>query len=208
MNEPAVVLTDLALALECAGFALWLRAHGANGAVGGWLVGLFIAAAVAPLLGGAYHALYTELDTPGARVLWLAALFAVGVVALACWSLGAHLVLRASTARIVVRLAAVELGLYAVLLLAGWQSFSAAVAVYLPAVLFLLVASLRRSVVAALGLAITLGAAVAQQRRLGLPALGLGHNAVYHLNQAVGFALFFAGSRRWISAPRPLTREV
>jgi hypothetical protein len=203
-----VVLTDLGLALECSAFALWLRAHAAPGAVGRWLVALFAASAAAPLLGGVYHALYTDLESWGARILWPTTLFAVGVVALTCGALAAHLLLGPSAARIAVRAAAVVLGVYAALLVAGWQAFFGAVVIYLPAVLLLLAASLRRSGVAALGLAITLVAAAVQQAQVGLPALGLGHNAVYHLIQAVGFALFFAGSRRWATAPRRLPEGV
>jgi hypothetical protein len=207
VNEPDVVLTDFALSVECAGFALWLRAHGARGAVAGWLVALFTASAAAPLLGGIYHALYTELDSPGARILWPTALFAVGVGALACWALAAHLALRASAARIVVLAAAAELAVYAILLALGWQTFFGAVVIYLPAVLCLLAVSRRRSAIAALGLGITLVAAVVQQARIGLPPLGLGYNAVYHLIQALGFALFFAGSRRFVAAAHPGNEE-
>jgi hypothetical protein len=197
VTQADVALTDFALALECACFAVWVRTRSSRGSVSCWLQALFGASAAAPLAGGLYHGFFADPASLAGRVLWPTALFVVGCASLACWALAAHLVLAPRAARVAVRIAALQLAVYGMLLLAGWQNFSGAVAVYVPATLALLAASLRRSAIAAAGLGVTLAAAAAQQSQLSLPALQLSHNALYHLIQAIGFALFFSGSRHW-----------
>jgi uncharacterized protein DUF6962 len=196
VTEPDVALTDFALAAECAVFALWPRTSGRD-ALQRWLRVLFAASAAAPLAGGLVHGFYSSPDSALGRWLWVLGLFCVGVAGLACWALAAHLSLGARRARTAVGFAAAGLSVYAVLLVLGFRSFAGAVAMYLPAVLALLAVSLARFPLAAAGLGVTLVAAVLQQRLVSWPALGLSHNALYHVIQALGFALFFAGSRRW-----------
>jgi uncharacterized protein DUF6962 len=201
VTQPDVALTDFALTLECAAFALWPRAP--RDEVQRWLRVLFAASAAAPLAGGLFHGFYSAPDSAPGQWLWALALFGVGVAALACWALAAHLRLGTARARSAVRFAELGLALYAGLLALGFRSFSLAVAVYLPPVLALLAASFRQSPLAAAGLGVTLVAAVAQQSQVSWPALGLSHNALYHAIQALGFALFFAGSRRWRAGEEP-----
>lgn len=209
MTEPDVALTDFALTLECAAFALWLYWRGARVALRRWLLLFFAAAALAPLAGGAVHGFFADGEGVWARVLWPTALIAVGVAALAGWAIAANLWLSPATARLVVLAACVELGVYVALLLAWRQAFVVAIADFLPATLFLLAAvcvRARRGDLpgcrsAALGLALTLLAPAVQQAGVDLHPIWFTHNALYHAIQAVGFALFFAGSRRWLAVP-------
>ena len=207
MTEPDVALTDFALTLECTVFALWLYARGAPVALRGWLVVFFAAAALASLAGGVVHGFFADPASLGTRVLWPVALFAIGAAALAGWAIAAQLALSASAARAVILAACAQLAVYAAVLLAGRQTFLVAIVDYLPATLFLLAAvawrarrrDLPGSALAGVGLALTLAAPLMQQARVDLHPVWLTHNALYHAMQALGFVLFFAGSRRWVA---------
>ena len=215
MTEPDVALTDYALAVECAAFAIWIYVRGSPVKFRRWLVLFFAAAAIAPLAGGTVHGFFLDEASLGAQILWPLALAAVGVAALAGWAIAAKLVLSEAAARVAVGAACVQLGVYAALLLAGRESFWVAIAAYLPATIALLSAIVWRAHggnfpgarVAALGLALTLAAAVLQQARVDLHPTWFTHNALYHAVQAIGFALFFAGSRRWVCV-RPTGEDV
>ena len=203
MNEPDVTLTDYALALLCAVFAvLLLRRGNRRSSLHPWFVLFFAAASAAPLLGGTYHGFFEDVSSDSGRALWSATLLAIGVAAFAGEALALRLCTGPAVARLVLRLAAVKLAVYAAIVLLAPRPFWVAVANYLPAVVFLLVAlrvSHRRKpragpARAALGLGVTLLAAGLQRLGIGLHPDFLDHNALYHLVQAAGFALLFAGA--------------
>jgi len=205
VNEPDVTLTDYALAVLCAVFALLLqRGTPQRSGLRPWFVGFFAGASAASLLGGVFHGYFEDPFTAPGRQLWTASLLAIGAAAFAGEGLAARLAFAPAAARWITRAAALKLALYAAFVALEPRPFRTAVLDYLPAALFLLAAlglAWRRAprpgtAHAAAGLAITLAAVGIQQLRFSPHPLYLDHNALYHLVQAVGFALLYAGARR------------
>lgn len=204
MAEPAVTLTDYGLAALCAVLAHLLFHRGAPGSgYRGWFTTFFIATGLAALLGGTVHGFFPDESSPAHSMLWTATLLCIGVATLPAWAVGARLLFVPRMVRWVQALAVAELVVYTLLVVFSTRDFRIAIAMYLPASLFLLVAlwigwhhqrvpALRT---AAVGLVLTLVAAAVQQLRVSLHPVYFDHNALYHLIQAVALVLLFAGAR-------------
>jgi hypothetical protein len=218
LHEPAVSLTDAALAVEAAAFALRLRREPADTpkarALKRAFVGFFAATSVASTCGAILHGLVPDKESTSNRVLWRISMIAIGGAALSGWSLGARLLLPAPAATRVERLAATEFAAYT--LLAGGTSipYKVAIANYLPAAAFLgvaLGAEARRPGAgpgARQGLAalcLTFAAAVVQARGIAIHPRWFDHNALYHVIQGVAIAVLFASARNLLEsrAPQP-----
>ena len=200
--EPDVALTDFGLAIECALFAGWLVWRGSAGsALGRWFVVLFVALGTGALLGGITHGFMPDPGSDAARAVWNATLIAIGVAAWASWAVGAHVLFAEHMARWFLTAAALLFALNVAVVLYVSQSFLVAIAFYAPAIMFALIAfvlAYRASGAAVLlfaiaGIVLSLIAAVIQQTQTA--ALGLTHNALYHLVQAVGLLLIFLTAR-------------
>lgn len=210
MNEPDVVLTDYALALECIVFVWWLhRRGGKNSLLKKWMHLFFGSLAAASLAGGTVHGFFPDRHSPGGLLLWKATLLAIGVTALAAWNLGGGLLFSSRGARWMARAAALQFLLYAGVVLFLNHQFGVAILDYLPPTLFLLVAFMvtarrGRSPAASLGtagLALTLLAAASQQMRITLHPAYFDHNALYHTIQAVALVFIFVGFRGLLATP-------
>jgi hypothetical protein len=202
--EPDVALTDFGLAAECALFAGWLLRRGLTGnPLRRWFVVLFAALSLGALLGGITHGFLPDAASDAARMVWNATLIAIGVAALASWAVGAHVLFANSTARWFTAAAALLFAINVAVVLYVDQSFLVAIIFYAPAIVFALVAfvlAYRTSGKAVLlfaiaGIVLSLIAAVIQQTQTGIVALGLTHNALYHVVQAVGLLLIFLTAR-------------
>lgn len=202
--EPDVALTDFGLAAECALFAGWLYWRGlAESSLGRCFVVLFVALGLGALLGGITHGFLPDAGSDVARAVWAATLIAIGVAALASWAVGAYMLFAGGTARWVLAAAALMLALNVAVVLYVSQSFLVAIMFYAPAVIFALAAlvlAYRASGNAVLlfaiaGIVLSLIAAIIQQTQTGIAALGLTHNALYHVVQAVGLLLIFLTAR-------------
>lgn len=197
--EPDVALTDLGLAVECAALAAWLQRRAPANPLRPWFVVFFGATGISALLGLVTHGFLSDFASTLYRALWGATLLAIGIAALAGAAIGARLLFPAATAKRVVALAASLFAAYAVVVLLVSQSFAVAIAFYVPAAIFLLITFvltwLRRRRIHLLagiaGLTLSFAGAAIQQAEIGLPALGLTHNALYHLVQAVALVLIF-----------------
>jgi hypothetical protein len=218
--EPDVTLTDIGLAIECALFsALLLRKGGTP--VRRWFGGFFALLAAAAALGAVEHGFVADKASLAGVIVWTATLLAVGLAAVAGWGAGARLVLGRRGARAVTSGIAVAFAAYAAVVLLGERRFGAAIAFYLPAALFLLVAFLHaarsgdaRVNAGAWGLGLTFVAAAVQQARVALHPRYFDHNALYHLIQAAGLYLVFRGARiatrvsaAPIGSPRPRSKR-
>jgi hypothetical protein len=201
MSEPAVALTDYALAVETAVLAMLLQRR-QRSALQIWLIVYFASVSVASLLGGTVHGFVLH-DRPLIRsMLWTAILLAIGVTALATWFIGAELLVSRLVSRLVRIVAAVQFGAYTVVVLFVTNAFRTAIMVNLPAVLFLLAIIVikylregrRPLLLAASGLALSLVAALLQQFGVGLHPVHFDHNAVYHVIQAIALYLFYRGA--------------
>lgn len=207
--DPAVSLTDLGLALENGLFtALLWRTQAADGVLRrGWLV-FFGALALAALLGFVSHGFFADKAAPAHQAVWTAILLTIGLIALPAAAIAARLLLPPAGARIATHAAAVLVVLYALIVLIGFRRYAIAIAIYLPAALFLLTAFVVRGWRAParhwntgiLALTLTFAAAFVQQKRFGLHPEYFNHNALYHLLQAVALWLLYIAARGQLRA--------
>ena len=215
LTEPAVTLTDYALAIECAVFVLLLIRLGTSDRVlRFWWVVFFASIGGASLLGGTVHGFFPDAASPGRRMLWLATLLGILVTSLAAWLIGAMLLLTARSATIVRRLAIMQLSVFSFVVLFVRRDFFIAIIAYLPATLFLLIglaAAYRRRPLSALrwgiiGLGLTFVAAAVQHLHIAVHPVYFDHNALYHVIQGAALWLIFLGARCIASARPPMRR--
>ena len=211
MNEPDVTLTDYALGLECALFALWLLAYGqADHPLRAWFIIFFVSIGLAAFTGGTVHGYFPNQGTLGHTLLWLTTLIAIGVTALSGWAIGAQLYFSATIAAWVTRGAGIVFGLYCVVVLFSTRDFFVAIVHYLPATIFLLIVYVlvyQRAQETAvlsglLGLILTFIAAGVQQTQLSFHPVYLSHNALYHVLQAVALFLIYWSARWFVIVSR------
>ena len=216
MTEPAVTLTDYALAIECAVFVIALsRLNARDRELCFWFIVFFASAGAASLFGGTVHGFFLAASSPGRRVLWPATLMAILVTCLATWNIGAVLQLDDRNTVLVRRLAIAQLVLFSLVVLFVTSKFYIGVIAYLPSTLFLLfalVTAYRRRPDRAIrwgvtGLALTLVAAVVQQVRVGIHPVYFNHNALYHVIQGAALGMIFVAARSISRAWPPFRRS-
>lgn len=204
MHEPAVVLTDLALAIL--GVVLCWRLTGRGAVIMGGL-------ASAAFWGAIFHAFFPDRTaTPLGFVAWLPVAFSILVVAAALLDMAlAVFVGRLPGGRVIVALYCI---LFVGVVLLVDESFSTIVLLYgSTLVLGLIAAALkairarsRRWAVVALGLTVSAAAALLQQARIALHPVYFDHNAVYHVVQAVALVLLYLGFHEPLLRPDPAAR--
>jgi hypothetical protein len=205
MSEPAVALTDYILAIESAIFAILLHRRRPS-ALQFWLTVYFASVCAASLFGGTVHGFFSHLQsstrqTLWSQALWSATLLAIGVTALATWFMVAALLSSRRLSVLVRMAAALQVAAYTICVLFITTSFWTAIAVNIPAVVFLLttvahkysVERQRPLLLMIASLALSLFAAALQQLRVGLHPIHFDHNAVYHVIQAIALYLLYRG---------------
>jgi hypothetical protein len=209
IDEPDVSLTDYGLAVETTIFAAvlawqvtsWPRLRW-------WSVAFFGAATMASLAGGTDHGFLRRDGRETAHdVVWAATLLAIGVSSLALVAIGAEIGLSRVAARRLVAAGTVALAAYALVVLVAWRDFLVAILIYAPAALFLLAVFVlryrrlqsRASLLGAAAVLLAFVAAAVQQGEISIDAISLNHNALYHLIQAISFALLFLAIRGLLS---------
>jgi hypothetical protein len=216
MTEPAVTLTDYALAIECAVFVIALaRLDARDKQLCIWFVVFFASVGAASVLGGTVHGFFLAASSPGRRILWPATILAILVTSLAAWNIGAGLELDQRQAALVRRLALAQLVLLALVVLFVTSKFYIGIIAYLPSTLFLLFALLatyrhrpdRGIRWGVTGLALTLVAAVVQQARVGIHPVYFNHNALYHVIQGAALGMIFVAARSISRAWPPFRRS-
>ena len=216
LTEPAVTLTDYALAIECVAFVLLLmRGDAGDRTLRFWFVVFFASAAAASLLGGTVHGFFPDTANETRQILWKATLLAILVTSLAGWNIGATILFSGRGATVVRGLAIVQLVLLALIVLFVRPEFLMAIVAYVPATLFLLIAliaayrsrrlpPLRWGII---GLGLTFVAAAVQRLHLSVHPYYFNHNALYHVIQGVALWMIFLGARS-ISTARPPIRRM
>jgi hypothetical protein len=216
MTEPAVTLTDYAIAIECAVFVYALaRLDAREMELRFWFIIFFASIGIASALGGTVHGFFLPATSSGRAILWPAAVLSILVTSTATWTLGAILQLSKRPAILVRRLALVQLAIFAIVVLFVTSKFYVAIVAYLPSTLFLLyalVAAYRRQPrkpvrSGIIGLALTLAGAAVQQLRIGIHPLYFNHNAVYHVIQMLAFWMIFLAATS-ISIDQPTIRRI
>ena len=208
MHERAVVLSDYALGVEAATFAvLTLRRHPA-GRLRNWVTAFFGATSVASLTGGTVHGFTPDEESTGHRILWPTTMLAIGAAALSGWAIGATLAFPPRAAKVIVTAGAAEYFAYAAVVTKRSHRFVVAIANYSAPTLFLGGVFLRRyrrsgdapALSGLTGLGVSALAAGVQQSKLGLHRRWADHNVVYHALQCVSLYLFFQCFEGLISA--------
>jgi hypothetical protein len=202
LHEPAVTLTDLALALECGVFAFLIARRTGSDELRWSLVAFFAGLGMASLLGALVHGFVPDERAIAHRVLWRMVLLALGVAAFAAWRGGATVVLGSRLVRVASFAAAAALVGYAGVVLTFSDRFVVAVVYYVPAASFLLIClavevgrrPARRLARAPLGLALSLLASGMQQLGIGLHPVYFDHNALYHVIEMGALVLVFRGA--------------
>jgi hypothetical protein len=216
MTEPAVTLTDYALAIECAVFVIALvRLDARDKQLCFWFVVFFVSIGAASALGGTVHGFFLAASSPGRRILWPATILAILVTSLAAWNIGAVLQLDERKAPLVRRLAVAQLVLLSLVVLFVSSKFYVGMIAYLPSTFFLLFALLtryRRRPDRAIrwgvtGLALTLVAAAVQQLHVGIHPAYFNHNALYHVIQGAALGMIFVAARSISRAWPPIRRS-
>lgn len=209
MLEPDVTLTDYLLAVECLVLAVFLRRQPTRSlGARAWAIIFFLALSIGSIAGGTVHGFFPNEKSEGQIILWLIALNAIGVTALAVWMLGALVLFQAVTWRFRAW-AYSQFALY--LGLTGFVSreFWTAMVTYIPACLFLSGAAVvafrrdrdRSHLLVLAGLSLTFFAAAVQQLKLGVHPQLFNHNAAYHVIQGVALWVMYLGCCRLL---RPL----
>ena len=193
-GETAIALTDLVLALICAGCAI-ATMRGPRRRIRSWATLLLVSVGVGALFGAGAHGLTGERAGPLFHWLWSCTLISIGCAALALYGLAAAILLRPVWEYRVAMLAIILLVPYAIVVVAIRAPFWLAVAAYLPALAAFLIALLvdtgrRRDGVHAAGVASVVMTVVAAlvQREL-IPSWPLNHNVAYHLIQMIAMLL-------------------
>ncbi len=216
MTEPAVTLTDYALAIEATVFVFALvRPEVRDRTVRFWFVVFFASISVASALGGTVHGFFLDASSPGRAILWPASLLAIFVTSLAAWNISAILELDERGSTLVRRLAIAQLVIFSLVVVFVTSKFYVAIAAYLPSTLILLFAlasTYRRRPEPAVrwgvtGLALTLVAAAVQQLRIGVHPVYFNHNALYHVIQGVALGMIFVAARAISRAWPPFRRN-
>lgn len=144
-------------------------------------------------------------------MLWRATLLLLGVTSAAAWTIGAHMSLREPARTWVRRAALVQFLVYAAIVLFVSSRFVVAIAVYLPATVFLLIAMIvayrrvpqRPLALGIGGLLLTFVAAAVQQTGIALHPVYFDHNVLYHVIQGVALFLIFRAQARARLLPPP-----
>src|SRR5262249_30226007 len=138
--EPDVALTDFGLTIECLALAAWLHWRTPMNPLRTWFVTFFAALGIAALLGGITHGFLDDPRSTLYGLTWSATLLAIGIAAVATWTIGARLLFSERTAKRVLVVAGLLFIVYAATILWISRSFTVAIVTYVPAVAFLLLA--------------------------------------------------------------------
>ncbi len=204
ITEPDVTFTDYALMLECAVFAYLIYHRGNKDSLYRfWFTVFFISLSLASLVGGTVHGFFLDETTFGYQVLWPCSLIAIGLSAVAGWSIGAIILFVGNVRRAIFIASRIVFVLYCVFVLFVNQHFLIAILHFVPAALFFFFALLilyRRKrapqiMIGAFGLALTFFAPVIQQGRIAIHPVYFNYNALYHAVQALAFFMIFWAAR-------------
>jgi hypothetical protein len=217
LEEPAVTLTDLGVAIEAAICTVLIATtqptghgdHRRAGSLRHWLAVFFGATAVAAATGAALHGIRSDRAATARRRLWRISLGSIGVASLSSWRIAAGVTRVDDRDRPILPVVTAAHGAYLAVLPFTQPPYAVAIATYLPGAVAL-GGSLAGRVSddgwrrpAALGLTalgLTFVAAVVQLRRIGIDPRYFDHNALYHTLQAAGIAVFLASGQGLVKA--------
>jgi hypothetical protein len=205
IHEPDVALTDYALAVETAVFAVRLWRQRPATPVRRVAALIFACLCVSSVTGGSYHGFFPGgTEGPGGWAVWITTMLILGVVAGLAWVLFFLLLGGARGLRAVVVAVTAGFLVYAYVVVRIDHSFRVSAIASAPPVLAVLVLMLARVVRgghgnaarASAAIVLMLAAAVLQQLHVGLHPRWFNHNALYHLLEGIALAVLFVAVRR------------
>ena len=192
-------MTDFALSVECGIFAVLLARQKSTRLR--WPVIFFISTAVATLTGGIFHGFFQARHPASDLFWWPLTMLAIGVCSVALARIAADLALPAGGVRIVAPICWLIFLIYCGAIPFLGSDFRLAIALYLPAVLFLAWAFIRQYrrthagafAIGITGIFISLAGSAVQQAKISIDPRYFDYNALYHVLQGIGlFALYIA----------------
>jgi len=207
--EPDVTLTDLLLAIECLVLAWLLAGLPRDSGLQPWFILAFASIGISAVLGAVLHGFLTDRNSTAHKRVWRSIIMLLGVTGLTMWILGSRILLGQVASGFIGVIAAATLVLYIGITIVRHPPFSMALAYYVPAAIFLViaftVAALRESNAVLLtgtaGMGLSLVAAWVQHKRIGWQGRLLGHNALYHVIQAIALLLIYWVARELLRTP-------
>ncbi len=210
IHDPDVVFTDLGLAV----LAAWLARHlwAASGRstlprAGAVLLGGLASAA---LWGAIFHAFFPDdTATPSGYAAWVPVVLSIVVAAGAMLVLALRTLIPRLPPGVRVSLVATYATGFLAAALLGDQSFGTIVRFYLPSVILLLIGAGWQAIrggsagwaLIALGLIISVAAALLQQAAVSIHPVYFDHNAIYHVVQGFAIVVLYLGFRRVPRSP-------
>jgi hypothetical protein len=204
IHEPAVVVTDLGLALLGAFFArrLWTGPPDPLPRAGAVLMGALASAA---FWGAIFHAFFPDdTATTAGFLAWMPVVLSIVVASATMLELALRLLApRLSPAGRRAIVAAYAAGFAGVVILVD-ESFTSIVRFYVPALVLFLAGSTRQAIrspasgwrLVVAGLVLSASAAVLQQAKVSIHPTYFDYNAVYHVVQGVALVFLYLGFRR------------
>jgi hypothetical protein len=187
MLEPDVALTDFMLAVLCGGFAASLvgRSDG-EPVVRRTFAALFATLALASILGGAWHAFFSERSARQLPMVWTLTMLSLGAAASWLWIISSRLASSPFWRRWLALIGIAQFVPFAAVVLFRTQSYAVVGLAMLPPVAVLTTVLARsylrsrssRLLLAISGLLLVVGANILQQLHVSLPAAGLSANAL------------------------------
>lgn len=206
-----MTLTDYGLTALCAwfGYKLWVLPSNSPILKKTW-IWFFTSIAVAALAGGTVHGFFLDKSTLGHRILWPMSLLGIGLTASSAWVLSGYLASQLQHLKKWIWFSGCVFIVYAALVLLYSQDFSVVIFNYLPAMLALLILSLRNYIqvrsrfarLISIGLVISFLAAYVQQAGIYFHPTYFNHNSTYHLIQAIGLIVLYLGAQDQIQFER------
>lgn len=207
MNEPDVILTDYAIALECFIFcALLFKQYGLQ-TLSKWFALFFASIGLAAFAGGTVHGFFHVHGTFMHDMFWLTSMVSIGLMALSGWIIGISLLgVSKKITKAVKALAGLGFAAYIGYLLLVSQEFLIAILNYLPAAIFLLGVFIYRYcktrvtpiILGIVAMTLTFVSSFVQQAKIILHPVYFDHNALYHLIQFVALFLLFLSAKHFI----------
>jgi hypothetical protein len=204
VNDPDVVLTDIGLAVlgGYLGWRLWRAPKRHTAQRAGGLIMLSLASAA--FWGALFHALFpTGTTTLQGLLAWAPVVISIVVAASTMLRLALHLLVPQLPSWLVGTILlgyALSFGVVALLI---DESYRSVVYFYVPVLLLLFSGASGCAIrgrsgwsLVAIGLLVSLTAAILQQFRVAIHPSYFDHNAVYHLVQATALILLYRGWRR------------
>ena len=209
LYEPDVALSDFALSVETAVFALMVaRSPSAVPPRRRVAALLFLCLSLSSLLGAVYHGWFPQgTATAAGRFVWTLTMLSIGGAATVLWPVTAAVA--GAAPRWLAQVALALLAAYAAVVLFVDDRFWVSIVFSVPPLVVLLGTFLgrfvrHRSRAAALGLTAVLLMFIAsalQQLRIGVHPTYFNHNSLYHVIQGIALALLFYALRLSLQAP-------